>query len=141
MVALLGICVCWLPPGTTALATMTPTNESIVVFEGQLDGHRVSSVMLHTKAHTFHASLKDGRKVSIAFPTSRQKQLEGDIRAQGIAVKVAKVQSPSHKLRYIVGGIAVVVIILVAVGLLYARRRRIREDEEGPGVPVTSGYR
>lgn len=126
-------CVCALASTATALAARPLPQESLAIFEGQLNGHRVSGVTLHTEAHTFHASLKDGRKVSVVFPTSEQQRLEGDIRARGITVKVAKAQSPSHKLRYIVGAVAILVIVLAVVGLLYVRRRRMREDEQGPG--------
>jgi len=135
------VCVCAaLALTATALAASAPANESLAVFEGQLDGHQVSTVTLHTKAHTFHASLTDGRKVSIAFSPSQQQRLVQDIRAKGITVKVAKVQPPpSHKLRYIVGGIAIVVVVLAVAGfVLLARRRRMREEEEGPRAPA--GY-
>jgi ATP-dependent Zn protease len=132
-VALL-VCACALASATPTLAATPLPQESLVIFEGQLNGHQVTAVTVHTKTHTFHISLKDGRRISIAFPASQQQRLEGDIRAQGIAVQVAKVQPPpSHKLRYIVGAIVIVLIVLAIVGLLYMRRRRTREDEQGPG--------
>jgi ATP-dependent Zn protease len=134
-VALLA-CVCAIVHATSALAAMPLPRESLVTFEGQLNRHQVSAVTLHTKVHTFHASLTDGHRVSIAFPSSQQQRLEGDIRARGIAVQVAKVQSPpSHKRRYIVGAVVIVVVVLAIVGLLLlsARRRRMHEDEQGPG--------
>jgi hypothetical protein len=100
----------------------------------------VSTVTLHTKVHTFHASLTDGRRVVVAFPSSQQQQLVSDIRAKGVTVNVAKVQSPSHKRRYIVGAVVIVVIVLAAVvGLVRsARRRSMREAEEGPRAPTRS---
>ena len=118
----------------TALATAHPTNESLTVFESQLDGHRVSTVTLHTKAHTFHILLTDGDKAVIAFPSSQQQQLVNEIEAKGITVKVAKVRPPSHKRRYIAGAI-VIVVVLAAVGMLLFIRRRRREGEEGPPPP------
>jgi len=119
---------------TTASAATPPPSESLTIFEGQLNGHQVSAVTLHTKVHTFHASLTDGRRVVIAFPSSQQQQLMSEIRAKGITVKVAKVQPPSHKRRYIVGGVVILVIVLVVVGLLTRMRRMrvMREAEEGP---------
>jgi len=133
-VALL-VCACALASITTALASAAAPTESLAIFEGQLNGHQVSTVTLFTTSHIFHASLTDGRKVRIAFPPSQQQQLVQDIRAKGITVKVAKTPPPPpHKLRYIVGGIAIVVIVLALVGwLLSARRRRAREEEEWPG--------
>lgn len=130
-------CACAVAHATPTLAATPLAEESLAIFEGQLSGHRVSAVTLHTKAHTFHASLTDGRRVSIAFPPSQQQRLVKDVRARGIAVKVAKVQPPSHKRRYIVGGVVIVVIILAVAGLLLrARERRMREDEEGPRAPA-----
>jgi ATP-dependent Zn protease len=129
MVAFLAL-ACAASFATTAQAETPPPKESLAIFESQLNGHQVSAVTLHTKAHTFHALLTDGRKVIIAFPSSQQQQLVSDIGAKGITVKVAKVQPPpSHKRRYIVGGVMIVAIVLAAVGLLLRRRRRMREEE------------
>lgn len=133
-VALLLACVCMIAHATPTLAATPLPREGLVTFEGQLNGHQVTAVTVHTKAHTFHVSLKNGRRISIAFPASQQQRLEEDIRAQGIAVQVAKVQPPpSHKLRYILGAVVLVAIVLAVAGLLYVRRRRTREDEQGPG--------
>ncbi len=105
-----------------------------MIFEGQLRGHQVRSVTLHTKAHDFHTTLKDGRKVVVAFPASQQQQLLGDVRADGVTVKVVKAKAPSHKRRYIIIGGAIVVVVLAVAGLLLflRRRRRAREEEYGP---------
>ena len=82
---------------------------------------------LYTKAHLFRVTLDDGRVVRVPFPSVAQQQLLDDVRATGIAVKVATGQPPSHKRRYIAGG---VVIVLAVVGLLvYMRRRRMRNEE------------
>jgi ATP-dependent Zn protease len=98
-----------------------------VIFEGQLNGHQVSKVTMFTKAHSFRATLVDGRVVRVVFPSAEQQRLIDDARAKSITVKVARGQPPSHKRRYIVGGI---VIVLVVAGLLvYMRRRRMREEE------------
>jgi ATP-dependent Zn protease len=127
-VALL-VCACTLPSTATALATTQPANESLAIFEGQLNGHQVSTVTLGTKAHAFRVVLADGHIVRVVFPPSQQQQLMKNIEAAGITVKVAKVQPQSHKRRYLVWGVVVVLIILAAIGLtLSARRRRMREE-------------
>lgn len=129
-VALLA-CACTFPAAATALATTQPTNESIAVFEGQLNGHQVRTVTLHTKAHAFHALLTDGDRAIVAFPSSQQQRLVGEIRAGGVTVNVAETQSPSHKRRYIVGGLVVVVIVLAIVGMLALSRKHRTREEEG----------
>ena len=111
---------------TTAPAATPAPSESLVIFEGQLKGHQVSTVTLHTKAHTFRVLLTDGRIVRIAFPASEQQRLVGDIGAAGVTVTVAKAQSPSHKRRYIAGGVVIVLVILALGWLL--RKRRMREE-------------
>jgi ATP-dependent Zn protease len=131
-VALL-VCTCALASATTVLAATTqPTNESIAVFEGQLDGHQVRTVTLHAKAHAFHASLTDGDRTIVAFSPSQQQRLVDEIRAKGVTVNVAKAQASSHKRRYIVGGLVVVVVVLAVVGVLALTRRRRMREEEGP---------
>lgn len=131
-VALL-VCACVLASAATVLAAAThPTNESLAVFESQLDGHRVSTVTLHTKAHTFHALLTDGDRAIVAFPSSQQQRLVSEIRAKDVTVNIANAQSPSHKRRYIIGGLVIVVMVIVIVGVLLLRRRRRMREEEGP---------
>lgn len=129
-VALL-VCACTLPSTTTALAVTQPANESIAIFEGQLDGHQMRTVTLHTKAHAFHALLTNGDRVIVSFPSSQQQRLIDEIRTKGITVNVAKAQSSSHKRRYIVGGLVVVVIVLAVVGVLALSRKRRTREEEG----------
>ncbi len=109
--------------------------ESVSTFEGQLNGHQVHVVSLHSSASTFHIALVDGRKLVVSYSDSEKQRLLEEIKAKGITVKVAKTSAPSHKLRYIVGAIVIVVIVLVVVALLYTRRRRLRE-EEGGGAPA-----
>ncbi len=125
-VALL-VSVCALVSTATALAATSIPSESLVTFEGQLNGHQVSKVTLFTKAHSFRVTLVDGHIVRVAFPSAEQQRLINDARAKGITVKVATGEPPSHKRRYIAGG---VVIVLIVVGLLaYLRRRRTRNEE------------
>lgn len=116
-----------------AAQTTPRATESVAVFTGQLKGHRVQAVTLHTKAHNFRVTLRDGRKVTVAFTASEQQRLLADARANGVTVKVAEARQPSHKRRYI--AIAVAVVAVLALGIaawLFVRRRRLREEEYGP---------
>jgi ATP-dependent Zn protease len=118
---------------SAALAATPLANESVATFEGQLNRHQVRVVSLQTNAHTLHVALKDGRKMRVAFPSSEQRRLVGQVESRGVRVKVSKVKSPPAKTRYIVGGVAIVAIAAVVAGLLlFMRRRRLREEEEGP---------
>ena len=126
--------------GVSAAASEAPPTESVATFEHQLDGAQILAVTLHTNTHAFHAALKDGGKVRVLFEPSQQQQLLNAVKAHGITVKVAKVQTPSHTRRDIViiaVVVVVIVLILVAIWLLM-RRRRMREEEFGPGAPMSS---
>jgi ATP-dependent Zn protease len=117
-----------------AIAAEQTAQESVTVFEGQLHGHQVHAVTLHTKAHKLRVTLKDGSKVSVVFPASDQQRLLEDVRSRGITVKMTTAQPPSHTRRYLAIGVAVVLIIVLAAGAwLFMRRRRMRDEEYGPG--------
>ena len=113
-------------------ATAQAPKESVVAFEGQLRGHRVSAVTLYPKAHRFHVVLTDGSKVNIIVPASQQQRLASAVGAAGVAMKTNKAKAPSHKRRYIAAGILIVVIVLAAAAWLLMRSRRRREEEVGP---------
>lgn len=118
----------------TAAATTAPVKESVVAFEGQLNGRRVQAVVLHTEAHRLRVTLSDGRKVTVAFPASEQQRLLEDARAHGVTVKVAKVEPPSHKRRDIAIGVGIVIVVIaIALGIwLLVRKRRMRAELYGP---------
>ena len=132
--ALVGVSA--MAPAEPVLATQTTVpQESLVVFEGQLNGHLVRGVTLHTKAHKLHIALTNGSKAVIVLPASEQQRVLADAKAHGVTVKVAKTHPASHKRRYlIIGGVVVVAIALAAVVWLLVRRRRAREEQYGPGV-------
>jgi hypothetical protein len=117
---------------TTQAATVRASKESVVVFEGQLRGHRVRAVTLFPKAHRFHVVLTDGRKVGVVFPAAQQQRLVGEVAAAGVAMKTAKAKAVSHKRRYIAAGILIVAIALAVAAWLVMRSRRRREEEVGP---------
>lgn len=126
--------ICATFSATPAMAATAPApKESVAVFEGQLHSHQVDEVTLHSKAHSLHISLTDGRKAVVEFPSGQQGRLIGEVGASGLSLKIAKVKAPSHTRRYIAVGIAIVLIALVVGGMLMLRRRRrMREDELGP---------
>jgi ATP-dependent Zn protease len=126
-------CVLALAPA--AVASSRAPKESLATFEAQLRGHQVKTLSLHTRVHSFHVTLKDGKKVVVSFPTAAQERLMKAAKGMGVRVKVAKVQPVHHKRRYIVGGVVIALILLgVAAWLFLRRQRRMREEERGPRV-------
>jgi hypothetical protein len=122
-------------------------SESLSTLQAQLHAHEVSAVGFHPSSGTahIHASLNDGRHVTIAYLPSEQEQLVAQVRAAGATVTIAKAKQKAakkathHKLRYIAGGILIVVIIVVAGVLLVDRRRRLNETGGGASAAPTSG--
>jgi ATP-dependent Zn protease len=123
---------------SSASAAGSPHKESLVIFEDQLNGNQVRVVTLHARTHAFHVALKNNDKVIVTFPATQQTRLIDTVKTHGIELKVAKVQTPSHKRRDIVIGAAVVLVVLIVVAIwLLRRRRRMREEELGPGAPAS----
>jgi hypothetical protein len=121
--------------------------ESLTVLEGQLGHHEVHALTFHEATGTghIHASLNDGRHVTVVYSTSEQARLLALARADGTPVAVAAVKpkpaktTVHHKLRYIAGGILVVVIIVVVGVLFVDRRRKLGEGAEGHGAEGAPG--
>jgi hypothetical protein len=135
-----------LPTAATALAASAVhfQSESLTALEGQLGHREVHALAFHPATGTghIHASLNDGRHMTVVYSTSEQAQLIARARADGARVAIATVKPKAakapvhHKLRYIAGGILLVVIIVVAAVLLIDRRRKLGE---GGGDRVADG--
>jgi hypothetical protein len=122
-------------------------SENVSALELQLRNHEVHALAFHPLGATghIHASLNDGRHVTILYATPEQTRLAAMARAAGTPVSIATAKTTTkkpvhHKLRYIAGGILVAVIVVVAVVLLIDRRRKLHEtaDREGGGAPAPS---
>ncbi len=127
--------------------------ESLPALKEQLAHHDVHALAFHptTTSGHIHASMNDGRHLTIVYATSEQAALVALARTDGTRVLIAAAKPKTaakpahHKLRYIAAGILVVVIIVVAAVLLIDRRRKMGEgaDEDrvadGPAVSSPPG--
>jgi hypothetical protein len=143
--------VCLTLPATGLAATAIHfQSESLTALEGQVAHHEVRAFSFHPgtggTGH-IHASLNDGRHMTVIYATSEQPQLIAKARAEGIRVTIAKAKVKAakpavhHKLRYIAAGILVVVIVVVAAVLLVDRRRKLGEaggDRVAESAPAPS---
>jgi hypothetical protein len=146
--ASLGCLLCAAMTATALSATAIHFQaENLSALKLQLRNHEVHALAFHPAGATghIHASLNDGRHVTILYATPEQTQLVALARGEGAPVTVATLKTSAkktvhHKLRYIAGGILVAVIIVVAVVLLVDRRRKLHEttDREGGGAPAPS---
>jgi hypothetical protein len=101
--------------------------ESIQAYEKQLAADQIKAAKFNLKKHSLHLILKDGSRVRIVFTPHHQGKYEAELKAAG--VKIPATRAPSHKLRYIVGGIGIVLVIAVGVGIfLFVRRKRAEAE-------------
>jgi hypothetical protein len=134
--SLLAVCVAlatlapWV--ATAAEGTVSYTPESEAALTKQLDKHQVQSVVVNKRLRSLRVTLKDGTHVLVKYPKHDEPATIARLQAKGVSVTVLstkqaekdahKGKSHGHKIRYIVGGVLVVVIVLVGGVLLYNRR-------------------
>src|SRR3981081_3582341 len=119
-------------------------SESLPAFEAQLHKHEVHAVTFHptpAPGH-IHVSMNDGRHYTVVYAAGEQAQLVALATANGARYTVATVKpkaakSTHHTLRYIAGGIVIVVIGVVVTVRRGAHRRKL--GERGDEVAARDG--
>lgn len=121
-----------LPPvGAVGAATVIHyTHESYEAFQHQLAAGQIHAVTFNKKPHSVRVTLKDGSHVLAIYPSHDEPQLAAQLTARGVTVAVLKPKVKAkpavhHTLRYIAGGILVVVILTILAVLLIGRRRNL----------------
>lgn len=121
-----------LGPGAGTALAVHYTKESIAAYEQQLASGQIASATFNKKVRSVHLLLKSGEYVLIHYGAGEQKKYQEQLTAKGVPVTIqSKAQANKeaktpvkHKLRYIVGGILVVVVLIVGAVLLVDRRRK-----------------
>lgn len=136
--AMLALCLVLAVPAS-GLAATTPefTHESKEAFEQQLDKGEIKSAEFNRKLRSLHITTKNGELFLYHYPKKGSKPIEGQLNAKHVHFVVltpsaadleAKEHKPAkkHKIRYIVGG---VVVLLIVIGLIvyFVRRRNLRD--------------
>ncbi len=115
--------------------------ESLQAYEGQLHHGAVHAVTFHPGTSTghLHISLNNGGHMTVTYASSQQTKLVAQARTANARVKIGNVTAKpkkaapvKHKLRYIVGGVLIVVILVVLVVLLIGRRRVVAGEGRAP---------
>ena len=106
-------------------ATPVYEKESEAVWEQQLAARQISSATINKLLKTVRTTLKDGRHVLFKYP--KGEHVHVTVLTHSQAVSEAKKKPIHHKLRYIVGGIALGLIALAGAVLL-VRRWRLQQD-------------
>jgi ATP-dependent Zn protease len=118
--------------------TIHYTHESYEEFQRQLVAGKIHAVTFNKKPHSVRVTLKDGSHVLAIYPSHDEPQLATALSAKGVTVAVLKPKVKAkpavhHTLRYIAGGILVVVILAILAVLLVGRRRNLTSAVDGPG--------
>jgi ATP-dependent Zn protease len=126
-----------LPAAVAAAAegTVTYTHESLQQFEKQLAAKQIASVTINKRLRSLRTTLKDGRHVLARYGRKEEPKLASTLAAKGVPVEVLKpavaakeVPKKAHKLRYIAGGILIVVLLVVGTVLYVDRKRKRSRD-------------
>ena len=123
--------------GGVALAaeagTIDYVHESEADFAKQLKAKEVKAVTVNKRLRTMRVTLADGRHVLASYPKQQEPQTVSRLQARGVAVTVlskheaekeAGPKKTHHKIRYIVGGVVILVILIAGAVLLFNRGRR-----------------
>jgi hypothetical protein len=113
------------------------TKESYPTFEAQLNGGQVSAVTFNKRIRSMRVTLKNGEHVLVVYPPHQAAAEIAKVEGKHVHVTVltptqAKKETPKvtahHKLRYIAGGILILVIVVVGA-VLYFNRKRKRDSD------------
>lgn len=113
------------------------TKETEKNYEEQLKAHEVTEAKINKRDHNVLLTLKNGEKVFIHLHAHDVEKIEAALHAQNVkyavesseeAQKEVAAKPAKHKLRYIIGGV-VIVLVIVAIGYYLFDRKRKSEME------------
>jgi hypothetical protein len=121
------------PAAGAAEETIKYTKESQQAYEQQLAAHEIRDATFNKRLRSLRLTLKDGRHVLYRYQPKGEPALNAQLKAKHVPVTVltpAEAKSEAaklphkHKIRYIVGGVLVAVIVIGGAVLLINRRRK-----------------
>jgi hypothetical protein len=116
-----------------AQGTVSYEKESEAAFRQQLASRQIRSAVINKRLRSLRLTLKDGRYVLAHYPKHAEPRVARELKAKGVHVTVlSKGQAESeakkvprhHKIRYIVGGV-VIGLVVIAGAIFFIRRRRL----------------
>jgi len=131
------VCAALLPAAAAGAAEgiSTYTHESLQQFEKQLAAKQIAAVTINKRVRSLRTTLKDGTHVLARYGRKEEPKIAAALAAKGVPVEVLKpaqaakeVPKKAHKLRYIAGGILIVVLLVVGA-VLYVDRKRKRDRD------------
>jgi hypothetical protein len=108
------------------------TRETFSEYERQLAAHEVASAIIDKRLARLDVTLRDGRHVFAKYPKKGAATALSQLHARHVQVTVMNHAEESkeasevaihHKWRYIIGGVLIALVVLIAAFVLYRRRR------------------
>lgn len=119
-----------------ASAAALEQKEGAAAFHQQLDSGTIAEATINKLLRRVHLVLKDGRHVFYRYPPHHQEpRVVAELKAKRVPVVIeassqakteAKAAPVHHKIRYIVGGV-VIAVIVIGIAVLLVNRRRQRD--------------
>jgi hypothetical protein len=118
---------------TAAPAAVRYTHETYPEYETQLKERQIREAVINKRLRTIRTTLNDGRHVLAQYPRHEEPHVLKELRSHHVTASVLSVEQAKkeqgskpvhHKLRYIIGGVGIAVIVIVGGVVLYNRRRR-----------------
>jgi ATP-dependent Zn protease len=121
--------------GATAGA-ISYEQESEQAFRQQLAARQIRSAIINKRLRSVRLTLKDGRHVKARYPKRTEPKVASELRHAGAKVSVlSKAQAEAeakkvprhHKIRYIVGGVVIALVVVAGVVFFIRRQRRLAD--------------
>jgi hypothetical protein len=122
-----------LAAGAGAEGTITYRHETEAEFEQQIAAKKIKTAVINRSLRTVRVTLDDGSYVLGKYPKHQVPQTIARLKAAGATVTLLskkegerqayKSKKHKHKIRYIVGGVVIVLIVIGGVVWLIKRRR------------------
>jgi len=121
--------------GANAEGTITYRHETEAEFEQQIAAKKIKTAEINKSLRTVRVQLDDGTYVLGKYPKHQVPQTIARLKAAGATVtllskregekQIGKEKKHKHKIRYIVGGVLIVLIVIGGAVWLIRRRRQI----------------
>jgi hypothetical protein len=124
-------------PIAGAAAVVVYQDESYSEFEAQLASGQIQEVTINRRLGTLRIALKDGKHVLAKYARKQEPEAAAALAAKHVPVTVLTLEQAKkeigkqpvhHKIRYIAGGVLIVVILSVG-GVLYVNTKRRRDRD------------
>ncbi|HEX3520272.1 MAG TPA: hypothetical protein VHT29_14660 [Solirubrobacteraceae bacterium] len=132
-------CLALLPAAIAAAAepTIKYAPESFAQYQKQLNEGKIKAVTINKRVRSLRVTLGDGSYVLAKYAAHEESKIDAALHAKGVQVTILKPAEAAkevkkapvkHKLRYIAGGIVVVVVIVVGLVLFVDRKRKLERE-------------